>query len=307
MRTMTEQSPTSISQETADKEFGISVDHERMPGGELRFRLVSDDGSSYIRTVTSETGGWQKSHYHRNIQETYVVQRGWMILARMDARALRFVKLEANDSVTSLPMTPHNVYLPSDSVIHTIKHGGTPQGDRISDPNLDALTLNLSEKQALVLAESTDATGETDGRFASYVAVYNNLDNIIWKMPAFFAAAIGVLLALLANIISREKASMPSELWALALFFIALLLALGTYSLIRLRQHHTIMGKHLQKMEGSGYFHQRQQTLGNIKLPAAPVVFIFVFAVLSVLFLGVAVAAYFEICFVTSILGPKIS
>jgi hypothetical protein len=126
-------------------------------------------------------------------------------------------------------------------------------------------------------------------------------------MPAFFAAAIGVVIALFANIVSRAGASLPLGLWALVFLLIGLLLTLGTYSLARVRHHHTIMGRHLRKLEPEGYFHERQHTLGNWKLPAAPIVFIYVFAVLSVLFLAAAAATAMDVEFVRTVLRSKIS
>jgi hypothetical protein len=209
--------------------------------------------------------------------------------------------------VTIEPRVRHNVYLPNDAIIHTVKQGQSADRDWHPAPSLNALTRKLSESEVQTLAKSHRSKSTIDERFSSYVAIYNNFDNIIWKMPAFFAAAIGVVIALFANIVSRAGASLPLGLWTLVFLLIGLLLTLGTYSLARVRQHHTIMGRHLRKLEPEGYFHERQHTLGNWKLPAAPIVFIYVFAVLSVLFLAAAAATAMDVEFVRTVLRSKIS
>ena len=50
--------------DTEAKEYGMYTAHHEMDNGELRFRLVSDSGSSYIMTKSTGANGWQKSHFH---------------------------------------------------------------------------------------------------------------------------------------------------------------------------------------------------------------------------------------------------
>lgn len=38
--------------------YGISLKHNIMDNGERRFRLIGKDGSSYIRTESTEEGAW---------------------------------------------------------------------------------------------------------------------------------------------------------------------------------------------------------------------------------------------------------
>ena len=73
----------TISDEEAKEHFGIVAAHEQMPNGELRFRLFGSDGNGYIRTVATETGGWQKSHLHSTFRELYLVEFGWMAMATL--------------------------------------------------------------------------------------------------------------------------------------------------------------------------------------------------------------------------------
>ena len=94
-----------------------------MPTGELRFRLKHDDGTAYIRTEATDRGGWQNSHYHRTVRETYIVQRGKMAFAELVDGALRVRIFGPNEICTTEPNVAHNVYLYCNSVIHTVKHG----------------------------------------------------------------------------------------------------------------------------------------------------------------------------------------
>ena len=72
---------------------GVSTEHNEMPTGELRFRLKHDDGTAYIRTEATDRGGWQNSHYHRTVRETYIVQRGKMAFAELVDGALQVAHL----------------------------------------------------------------------------------------------------------------------------------------------------------------------------------------------------------------------
>ncbi|MGC9494176.1 hypothetical protein, partial [Vibrio genomosp. F10] len=55
---------STISCWEASDKYGVSIRHGKMnTNGELRFRLLSTDGSAYIKTVTtSESEGWQNPH-----------------------------------------------------------------------------------------------------------------------------------------------------------------------------------------------------------------------------------------------------
>ena len=74
--------PRDIEADEA-RAMGVWTDHSEMPNGELRFRLKHDDGTAYSRTESTGRGGWQNSHYHRSVRETYIVQRGKMAFAEL--------------------------------------------------------------------------------------------------------------------------------------------------------------------------------------------------------------------------------
>src|ERR1700712_5421056 len=89
---------------------GISTEHSEMPSGERRFRLKHDDGTAYSRTEATARGGWQKSHYHRTVRETYIVQRGKMASAELVAGAFKLRTFGPNEICTTAPNVSHNIY-----------------------------------------------------------------------------------------------------------------------------------------------------------------------------------------------------
>jgi mannose-6-phosphate isomerase-like protein (cupin superfamily) len=129
------------------REQGIIVNGEQMSNGEIRFRMIDRDGNGYIRTETT-VGGWQNSHSHKTLSETYVVERGWMGFAKLVDKNLAVTVLSKGGMVTTPVGICHNVYLPAGAIIHTIKHGGIcEQSDWFPCPHLDELSKKLSEDE----------------------------------------------------------------------------------------------------------------------------------------------------------------
>ncbi|SFL42685.1 hypothetical protein SAMN03159341_1066 [Paenibacillus sp. 1_12] len=132
-----------ISEEEA-RSLGIETKYDLMDNGESRFRLnCSADGSSYCRTVASESGAWQNSHYHKSVSEFYVVQSGWIVYAEKKEGEFKLRLLREGESTTFGPLVHHNIYLSSKSVIHTIKYGEPVMNDWFPSPELDKLTKHL--------------------------------------------------------------------------------------------------------------------------------------------------------------------
>jgi hypothetical protein len=142
-----------ITNEQAELGFGIELAHERLPNGELRFRLFGDDGNGYIRTVATSKGGWQKSHSHTAFREFYLVEFGWLAVATPSGPRVAVQIFHEGKTCISPMGQIHNVYLSPDAVVHTIKFGIRGAVSRFDpEPEFDSLTTNLSERQILAIA-----------------------------------------------------------------------------------------------------------------------------------------------------------
>ncbi len=220
---------TEISIKAAESAHGIACSHELMENGERRFRLRKSDGTAYIRTEASTSGGWQRSHYHASVQETYIVQKGWMAFAELIEDALSLKIYRENESVTSRPNVIHNVYLPSEAVIHTVKHGVADGDDRITGPEtlaFDKVTNALISEvdvraRAILPRTKRDEYGDT----------YRHFDTLIWQVPAWSTAVFAFSIQAIAQIYSTPLVGRPwivptvAAISSIFLFCFALVLA----------------------------------------------------------------------------------
>ena len=117
--------------------YGIFTKHHIMDNGEKRFRLIGSDGSSYIRTESSNNSGWQNSHYHTNIKELYLVQKGTIIFAELIDNKIKTKKYSEGEFFISQPNIPHNVYMFPNTITHTIKFGDCSKTDWNESKELD--------------------------------------------------------------------------------------------------------------------------------------------------------------------------
>lgn len=282
-----------ITESKAAEVYGINTNHEQMPNGELRFRLTSSDGNDYIRTVAGGAGEWQQAHSHTLLRETYVIEKGWMALVEMEAGVLNSCVYLPGDIVTTRPGIAHNVYLPADAVIHTLKHGANAPRDWKAEPELTAQTNSLTEKDVLLRSVHNKGDAIASGqRFDAYVTLYNNLDNLIWQIPGFLAAGAAILIGFAGSVLSKESVhDTPPVLVSALFFFVGLLFALSGFSMARIREHHTMAGKLLAEMEPGGYFHLRRLTVARKWPPSATLVFRWVYYFLCVLFWALAAMA----------------
>jgi hypothetical protein len=270
--------------------YGIKTDHGKMPNGELRFRLTAPDGNNYIRTVASSSGAWQEAHSHEQLQETYIVEKGWMALAEQTNGNLRVSVYWPNQVVTTKPNIPHNAYLPACAVIHTVKHGSGKEKDWEGQPELSAKTKSMSEKE--ILAQATkEQTPLDEKRLAPYIALYNNLDTLLWRIPAFLAVGTTVWIGFIGTVSSRtELSKIPPFIWASMLVLVGLIFFIGDYSMARIREHHTIAGNFLARIDSDpdGYFSRRLLTVQRAWPPPAPLVIRSTFKALGIVFLVAA-------------------
>lgn len=297
---------TPITCADAAEQYGVRANHERMPNGELRFRLTNADGNDYIRTAAGTTGAWQKAHCHAALRETYVVESGWMAIAEEVEGEVAIAIYWPNDVTTTKPKVVHNVYLPSNAVIHTVKHGSTATGDWQESTEFTLKTSTLSEKEVLIKGVTKTTASATGERFEAYIALYNNLDNLIWRIPGFLAAGAAILIGFAGSVLSKDKLpDFPPVLVASLFFFVGLLFFLSAFSMARIREHHTRAGEELARMESDGYFHHRRTTVSRRWPPSATLVFRWTYALLSLMFWGLGVTALVKFNWLVELLQWK--
>lgn len=126
-----------LSDKDADS-YGIRTIHHEMENGEMRFRLVSENGSSYILTKSSVHNGWQNSHVHYQKREFYIVEKGFAFIALLVGNEVKIEKLRENDSLSIPVGVAHNVLMSDNAILHTVKFG-TQDEDWNGCPELDEL------------------------------------------------------------------------------------------------------------------------------------------------------------------------
>ncbi|NMO98176.1 cupin domain-containing protein [Paenibacillus lemnae] len=132
---------------------GINVNFESLENGQIKYKLDGPEGSSYCRTVGAEKGSWQNSHYHQTLFELYVVQEGWIAYAEIDPAGKCEIRiLEEGDTVIVEPFVHHNIFLSSNSIIHTVKYGKSSAGiDWFSSEKLDDYIQEFTEDEIIKL------------------------------------------------------------------------------------------------------------------------------------------------------------
>jgi len=189
---------TIISSAEAQDEHGITSKHGRMPSGELRFRLLSADGTAYIRTEAQPGGGWQTAHSHEKVLETYIVQNGWVAYAEFIKNNLTINRFYPGECFTTRPHVIHNVYMPADAVIHTVKHGNGIGEIRKEDLQFTLMTHAVSEGDIISIASGGGSRSTFDSQ--EYNNDYRHFDNLIWQCSAWASALFTLGLAGLTQI-----------------------------------------------------------------------------------------------------------
>lgn len=144
--------PDNLSVEEC-KRLGVTFPSARMGNGEYRFRCSDKNGYGYALTkMPADSSGWQNSHFHKSVIETYVVQSGWIGFATLEtpSNTMKLALYQTGEVVTTKINQAHNVFLSSGAVIHTVKHGDcTIPNDWFASPELDAQSEQLSEQDLL--------------------------------------------------------------------------------------------------------------------------------------------------------------
>lgn len=118
----------------------------------------SGNGSGFIQTTAIKSGGWQTAHFHKDIQETYIVQRGKVIFAQLLNGEKRLTLHEAGHVFTTIPRIIHNLYLYPNSVVHTVKYNPSDEDHKSSrgklvkkfNDELNSLDINSIEDEVVL-------------------------------------------------------------------------------------------------------------------------------------------------------------
>ncbi|MEX0802432.1 MAG: hypothetical protein WD688_03815 [Candidatus Binatia bacterium] len=272
--------------EARDKR-GIYTVHHQMDNLELRFRLKKTDGTAYIRTESSAVGGWQESHYHNKVRETYIVQKGWIGYAELTKNGPGISIFCEGELFTTQPGVIHNVFMPANAVIHTVKHGDCTSDDRntAGTSDFNSYCTNLkSEKEILDRDSRTSRT--------SYSEEYRHFDNLIWQVPAWATAIFALSLQGLSadNIrgIAKIAAVTQEQLAVVFLFTLSLMILCFSHVMYRFRVHQ----KSLKEYQGASTFRSASTYTQFMVTAQAASLFVLALSALKVpMWLAVGVAA----------------
>ena len=108
----------------------VVFDCRKMENEETRFRAKFPNGAAYIHTEAGE-GGWQNAHYHKGLDETFIVEQGWVAVAKRIDSLWGVILYVSRETFVIEKNTPNNIFLPKGAIIHTIQFGtfGSPIGN----------------------------------------------------------------------------------------------------------------------------------------------------------------------------------
>jgi len=246
---------TEIDSTEAREKHGIYCVHQQMPNREFRFRLKKVDGTGYIRTEASGVGAWQESHYHKQVRETYIVQAGWMAYAERLPNGQPEITIHREGGLfTTQPGIIHNVFMPANSVIHTIKHGMCNSEDRRTDgtEEFDRFCTGLTTEEAII-SYAVQAASSARPR-ARYSEEYQHFDKLIWQVPAWataiFALSLQGLGADSVQSIAKVARIPADQLATVFLFGLSLMILCFSHVMYRFRVHQ----RSLKEYRGSSPF-----------------------------------------------------
>lgn len=120
-------------------ENNILMSIEKMPNTEIRYRLKIDDNTLYSVTKSGEELAWQNSHYHKNCNELYLVQKGRILVVMQEKEKILKKIIEEGEMVVIKPNVSHNIYMFEDTETCVLKYGNVKQNDWYSDESLDSI------------------------------------------------------------------------------------------------------------------------------------------------------------------------
>ncbi len=127
------------------EEHGVKVNIDIMNNNEERLRFIDfENNSSYIKTISKDNAYWQKSHYHKQTKEVYIVIEGNITIAEKMGSKVQMIKVEKGNGHLVNKGVVHNVYMDKGTVVHTLKlSDNIVDKDWYSDIELDTLLKNI--------------------------------------------------------------------------------------------------------------------------------------------------------------------
>lgn len=252
-----------------------------------RYYVSSRDPLEVIETVL-EPGASQSAHAHETVREAMMVLEGQVFAAEIVSGKTFGADLSAGDFAMFDPRTLHLMEN------HTKERARTLHFKFLGESKDRSLFLNDKAEVAIPNGKLPAQLPDED-RFKSYVDTYNNLDKILWQMPALLLAITAVAFGLFKDVfLDPSKAIAPfTHVQTIGVFSIVLgfMYIAGVYSIWRLRKHHTMMGSEITKLEpADGYFHKREKIASRWWWPPSDTSLIgalfLIFAVLLFAFAG---------------------
>ncbi len=249
-----------------------------------RYYVPSRDPIEVIET-TLRPGASQSAHAHVTVREAVMVLEGQIFAAEIISGKTFGELLKAGDFAVFDPRTLHFMENRTEVPARTLhfKFLGNSK-DR---------TLFLTDKaEGEAVNSSPNLFMPDESRFKSYVDTYNNLDKILWQMPALLLAITAVAFGLFKDVFldptkAVEPLTHPQTIGVFS-FVLGLMYVAGVYSIWRIRKHHTMMGLEILKLDlEDGYFHKRAKVVSRWWWPPSDtLIFGALFAVLGLLLFG---------------------
>ena len=106
-------------------------------------------------------------------------------------------------------------------------------------------------------------TVDAKTKYSAYVSIYNNLDNLQWRIPAFLIAAtvFGIGVFKVTSVLDSSSFTVLNKELVISfiLFLWGLMYLLGAYTMFSIRKHHTELGRLLMTMDGVNIRHGKKR------------------------------------------------
>jgi hypothetical protein len=221
----------------SDKHHNLNKEYEK------RVYEKINDNDVYITTL-SNTNHWQDAHYHKLCKETYVIQKGKVIFVWKNKTGIECASFKEGSVVVFGNSIEHALFLPKDSIIHTIKKFSL--SDKYESKELEkyktlvSMSTECNQREDMIIQITKWSSNISDRKFAKYSNGYIHFDKLIWQLPTWnfilFAGLLSVFNASNNDNISPMKIG-GVDFKIILLFVILLFFITGYYALARWRIH----------------------------------------------------------------------